>query len=224
MKIHEYQGRQLLASFGIPVPAGTLVESVEQAATTYKQVAAEAGTDLVVVKAQVHAGGRGKAGFVKLVRSAKEAEEAARFMLTHRMVSVQTGPEGLEVTKLLFAAGVDIADRPPSAPLPHGPSAPSSKEEFYLAITTDRATRRNVLIASREGGVDIETVAHDRPDAIIKEPLHPLMGLQPHQARRVAFELGFKGSSRSTRPRRSWPPSPSSSKPRTARSPRSTRS
>jgi succinyl-CoA synthetase beta subunit len=186
MKIHEYQGRQLLASFGIPVPAGTLVESVEQAAATYKQVAAESGSDLVVVKAQVHAGGRGKAGFVKLVRSAKEAEDAARFMLTHRMVSVQTGPEGLEVTKLLFAAGVDIADRA------GGPKG--AKEEFYLAITTDRATRRNVLIASREGGVDIETVAHDRPDAIIKEPLHPLMGLQPHQARRVAFELGFKGS------------------------------
>ncbi len=194
MKIHEYQGRQLLASFGIPVPAGTVVESIEQAAATYKQVAAESGSDLVVVKAQVHAGGRGKAGFVKLVRSAKEAEDAARFMLTHRMVSVQTGPEGLEVTKLLFAAGVDIADRAPGGTaLQSGVSSPS-KEEFYLAVTTDRTTRRNVLIASREGGVDIETVAHDRPDAIIKEPLHPLMGLQPHQARRVAFELGFKGS------------------------------
>ncbi|MCW5769113.1 MAG: ADP-forming succinate--CoA ligase subunit beta [Phycisphaeraceae bacterium] len=183
MKIHEYQGRQLLASFGIPVPAGTLVESIEQAATTYKQVAAESGSDLVVVKAQVHAGGRGKAGFVKLVRSAEEAEKAARFMLTNRMVSVQTGPEGLEVTKLLFAAGVDIADR-----------SGGGKEEFYLAVTTDRATRRNILIASRQGGVDIEQVAHDTPEAIIKEPLHPLMGLQPHQARRVAFDLGFKGS------------------------------
>ncbi|MEA5556273.1 ADP-forming succinate--CoA ligase subunit beta [Nodularia spumigena] len=185
MKIHEYQGRQLLASFGIPVPAGTVIESIEQAATTYKQIASESGSDLVVIKAQVHAGGRGKAGFVKLVRSPQEAEEAARFMLTNRMVSVQTGPEGLEVKKLLLAAGVDIADRP---------GTPNAKEEFYLAITTDRGSRRNVLIASREGGVDIETVAHDRPDAIIKEPLHPIMGLQQHQARKVAFDLGFKGS------------------------------
>src|SRR5690606_37192103 len=114
---------------------------------------------LVVVKAQVFAGGRGKAGFVKLVRSPKEAEDAARFMLTHRMVSPQTGPEGLEVKKLLVAAGVDIA------------------KEYYLAITTDRKTRRNVLIASSEGGVEIEQVAHEKPDAILKEPLHPLMGL-----------------------------------------------
>jgi len=183
MKIHEYQARELLRSFGIPVPAGVVIESVEDAAQAYKKVADEAfgaaAADgqgpLVVIKAQVHAGGRGKAGFVELVRSAKKAEDAARFMLTNRMVSPQTGPEGLEVKKLLVAAGVDIA------------------KEYYLAITTDRKTRRNVLIASSEGGVEIEQIAHDRPDAIIKEPLHPLLGLQGHQARRVAFELGFKG-------------------------------
>ena len=178
MKIHEYQARQLLSNAGINVPAGEIVESVEQAAQTYKAVLKDAGMkdgDLAVVKAQVHAGGRGKAGFVKLVKSAEEATEATRFMLSNRMVSNQTGAEGLEVTKLLFAAGVDI------------------EKEYYLAITTDRATRRNTLIASSEGGVEIEQVAHDNPDAIIKEPIHPLLGLLPNQARRIAFRLGFKG-------------------------------
>ena len=175
MKIHEYQGRDLLDSYGVPVPAGSVIESIEDAATTYKRVTKEGGTDLAVVKAQVHAGGRGKAGFVKLVRSPEEATEAARFMLTHKMVSVQTGPEGLEVTKLLIAAGVEI------------------EHEYYLAMTTDRATRRNVLIASAEGGVEIETVAHENPDAIIKTPVHPLVGLQAYQAREVAFKLGLRG-------------------------------
>ncbi|MFM9995507.1 MAG: ADP-forming succinate--CoA ligase subunit beta [Phycisphaerales bacterium] len=187
MKVHEYQARELLRSFGIPVPAGRMIESIEAAAPAYREsVGADSG--LAVVKAQVHAGGRGKAGFVKLVRSAAEATDAARFMLTHRMVSPQTPPEGLEVKRLLVAAGVDIAERKASAP-----GAQPAREEFYLAITTDRKTRRNVLIASREGGVEIEQVAHDRPDAIIKEPLHPLLGLQAHQARRVAFALGFAG-------------------------------
>jgi succinyl-CoA synthetase beta subunit len=175
MKIHEYQARDLLASYGIPVPSGQVITSKEDAAQAYKAVTAEAGTDLAVVKAQVFAGGRGKAGFVKLVRSADEATDAARFMLSNRMVSNQTGPEGLEVNKLLIAAGVDIA------------------KEYYLAITTDRNTRRNVLIASAEGGVDIEIVAENNPDAIIKCPIHPLTGLQPYQAREVAYALGFKG-------------------------------
>lgn len=188
MKIHEYQARELLSAAGIPVPAGVVVDSIDQAAPAYRRVT-QGGSGLAVVKAQVHAGGRGKAGFVKLVRSAQEAEEGARFMLTHRMVSPQTGPGGLEVTKLLVAAGVDIADRTAGA----APGAQPSKEEFYLAVTTDRLTRRNILIASREGGVEIETVAHERPGAIIKEPIHPLLGLQAHQARRIAFELRFTG-------------------------------
>ncbi|MEL7471857.1 MAG: ADP-forming succinate--CoA ligase subunit beta [Planctomycetota bacterium] len=178
MKIHEHQGRDLLAAAGVPVPPAEVITSVEDAAATYKQVTQEAGTGpggLAVIKAQVHAGGRGKAGFVKLVRSPEEATEAARFMLSNKMVSVQTGPEGLEVKKLLCAAGVDI------------------DKEYYLAITTDRATRKNVLIASAEGGVEIEQVAEANPDAIIKTPIHPLTGLQPHQAREVAFRLGFTG-------------------------------
>jgi succinyl-CoA synthetase beta subunit len=178
MKIHEHQARELLADAGVPVPPGVVIDSIEAAAGAYKQVIDEAGLGkggLAVVKAQVFAGGRGKAGFVKLVRSPEEATEAARFMLTNRMVSPQTGKDGLEVNKLLVAAGVDIA------------------KEYYLAITTDRATRRNVLIASAEGGVEIEEVAERNPDAILKQPLHPMIGLQPHQARRLAFELGFTG-------------------------------
>jgi succinyl-CoA synthetase beta subunit len=185
MKIHEYQARELLRQAGVPVPPGIVIDSVEAAAPAFKEVTAGMSQPLAVVKAQVFAGGRGKAGFVKLVNSPEEATAAARFMLTHRMKSPQTPPDGLEVKKLLVAAGVEIADRPHSAA--------SQKEEFYLAITTDRRTRRNILIASREGGVEIEQVAHERPEAIIKVPLHPLIGLQPYQARQVAFQLGFKG-------------------------------
>ena len=175
MKIHEYQARELLVQAGIPVPPSVVIDRPTDAGSAFDQVTLGMGKPLAVVKAQVHAGGRGKAGFVKLVKTRAEAEQAAQFMLTNRMVSVQTGPEGLAVRKLLVGCAVDIA------------------HEFYLAITTDRTTRRNVLIASREGGVDIETVAHERPEAILKQALHPTLGLQPFAARKVAFALGFKG-------------------------------
>ncbi len=174
MKIHEYQARQLLADAGIPVPAGAMVQTVEAAVAETKRILG-AGEKLVVIKAQVHAGGRGKAGFVKLVKSAEEAEAAARFMLTNRMVSPQTPPEGLKVTRLLVAAGVDIA------------------KELYVAVLVDRARRTNTLIASREGGVEIEAVAAKNPDAILKEPLDPILGIQPWQARKMAFALGLTG-------------------------------
>ncbi|MFI4882365.1 MAG: ADP-forming succinate--CoA ligase subunit beta [Phycisphaerales bacterium JB064] len=176
MKIHEYQARDILSQAGVPVPPAVTIDNADDAARVFKDVTKDMGQKkLAVVKAQVHAGGRGKAGFVKLVESPEAATEAARFMLSNKMVSVQTGPEGLEVTKLLLAAGVEIA------------------HEYYLAITTDRKTRRHVLIASSEGGVEIEKVAEENPDAIVRERLHPLLGLQPYQARKVAFALGFKG-------------------------------
>ena len=174
MKIHEYQARELLRSYGLPIPASQTIDSIEQAASAFKAVTA-AGAKQAVIKAQVHAGGRGKAGFVKLVSNIDDATAAARFMLTNRMKSPQTPPEGLDVKKLLVAAAVDIA------------------HEFYMAITVDRKTRRNILIASREGGVEIEEVAKKNPAAILKEPLHPLLGLQAHQARKVAYALGFTG-------------------------------
>ena len=174
MKIHEYQGRELLAGAGIPVPAGAMVRSVDDAVARAAELF-EAGSARVVIKAQVHAGGRGKAGFVTLVSSTGEARDAAKFMLSNRMVSPQTPPEGLDVKRLLVAAAVDIA------------------AEYYLAITVDRSRNTNTMIASAEGGVEIEAVAERSPDAIKKVPMHPLLGLQPHQARSLAFALGFTG-------------------------------
>jgi succinyl-CoA synthetase beta subunit len=147
MKIHEYQARRLLSEAGIPVPDGTMVTSLVEAAAAAK-ILFDDGATLLVVKAQVHAGGRGKAGFVTLCRTLDEVNEAAMFMFNNPMISVQTGPEGLVVTKVLIADGVDIAS------------------EYYLAITTDRTSGTNALIASSEGGVEIETVAHENPDAI----------------------------------------------------------
>jgi succinyl-CoA synthetase beta subunit len=174
MRVHEFQARQLLAEEGVPVPNGGVATTVDEAAQAAERVFADGGS-IAVVKAQVHAGGRGKAGFVKVCTSVDEARTAATFMLSNRMVSPQTPPEGLEVRRLLVASGVDIA------------------REFYVAVLTDRSTRRNVLIASAEGGVDIEQVAATRPEAILKQPLDPVTGLHPYMARDIAFRLGFKG-------------------------------
>ena len=174
MKVHEYQARQLLSDFGVPVPAGDMITTVDKAQTQARAIFDEGGRQ-VVIKAQVHAGGRGKAGFVKLVDNENDAREAAKFMLSNRMVSPQTGPDGLEVKRLLVANAVDI------------------EHEYYLAITVDRNNGTATMIASAEGGVEIEQVAEQNPDAIHKMPLHPLLGLQPFQARELAFRLGFKG-------------------------------
>lgn len=174
MKIHEFQARELLEKSGIPVPKSTMVQSVDAADIAARALFAS-GSKMVVVKAQVHAGGRGKAGFVRVVDNAADAHTAAQFMLGNRMVSAQTPPEGLEVQRLLVADAVDIA------------------HEFYAAVLVDRARRTNTLIASAEGGVDIEKVAEERPDALIKLALDPIIGLQPFQARAVALALGFKG-------------------------------
>src|SRR5688500_8291835 len=170
MKIHEYQARQILTEAGVPVPAAEVVRSPEEAAKAFEKLNAP----MSVVKAQVYAGGRGKAGFVKLVKSAEEARDAAKFMLSNRMVSNQTGPEGVPVSVLLVAPGVDIA------------------KEYYLGITLDRGRGTATLIASAEGGMDIEEVAHKSPEKVLKEPRHPLLGVQPYQARELAYKLGFK--------------------------------
>jgi succinyl-CoA synthetase beta subunit len=170
MKIHEYQSRKILGDAGVPVPPAEVVMTPDEAADAFKTF----GGQMCVVKAQVYAGGRGKAGFVKLVKSADEARDAAKFMLSHRMVSVQTGPEGVPVSVLIVAPGVDIA------------------KEYYLAITVDRARQTATMIASAEGGVEIEEVAKKSPQKVLKEPLHPLIGLQGYQARELAYKLGFK--------------------------------
>ena len=174
MKIHEFQARQLLSNAGITVPSGKMVTTVEEAHVAARSLFAS-GSKMAVVKAQVHAGGRGKAGFVKVVKSIDEALAAAKFMLGNRMKSPQTPPDGLDVNRLLIADAVDIA------------------HEFYVAVLVDRANRTNTLIASAEGGVEIEKVAETRPEAIIRIPLDPVAGLQPFQAREVALALGFKG-------------------------------
>ena len=174
MKIHEYQARQLLLDAGVAVPRGEMVESVAAAQSAARTLFAS-GSSQVVVKAQVHAGGRGKAGFVRLVRTVDEAVSAATFMLGNTMVSVQTGPEGIPVHKLLIADAVEIA------------------HEYYVAVLVDRSARTNTLIASAEGGMDIEHVAATRPEAIIRMPLDPVRGIAPYQAREVAIRLGFRG-------------------------------
>ncbi|MFN4243657.1 MAG: ADP-forming succinate--CoA ligase subunit beta [Tepidisphaerales bacterium] len=179
MKIHEYQARQICSEFGIPVPPAEVVRSADEAVAAYHKLAERGllgGDGMVVVKAQVYAGGRGKAGFVRLCRSEAEVRSAATFMLANRMVSYQTGPEGVPVSVLLLAPGVDI------------------QREYYVGMTVDRARNTVTLIASSEGGVEIEEVARKSPEKVIKLPLHPLLGLQPFQAATVAARLGFTGA------------------------------
>ena len=174
MKIHEYQSRELLEKFGVPVPGGIVVDSAEEAEAAFKTLQKQ-GSDLAVVKAQVHAGGRGKGGGVKLVKTAQEAKDAAWAILSKPLITPQTPPQGVPVNKLLIASGVDI------------------EKEYYLGIVVDRAQGCPVLMASAEGGMDIEEVAANTPEKIIKEPIDTTTGLQPYQARKVAFKLGMKG-------------------------------
>jgi succinyl-CoA synthetase beta subunit len=169
MKIHEYQGKELLKKFGVAVPRGIVARSPEEA----YHAAKELGTDVVVVKAQIHAGGRGKGGGVKLAKSADEAREVARQMLGMKLITHQTGPEGREVRVLLIEEGLPI-DR-----------------EFYLGVVLDRASGRPVFMASAAGGMDIEEVAAHEPEKIHKETIDPAVGFRPFQARKLAFALGL---------------------------------
>ncbi len=172
MKIHEYQAKELLKKFGVPVPRGIVARSPEEAYQAVKELAAEP----VVVKAQIHAGGRGKGGGVKLAKTADEARELARQMLGMKLVTHQTGPEGREVRVLLIEEGLPI------------------DKEFYLGIVLDRATGRPVFMASAAGGMDIEEVAAKRPERIFKETINPAVGFRPFQARKLAFALGLPGA------------------------------
>jgi succinyl-CoA synthetase beta subunit len=169
MKIHEYQGKAILKEFGVPVPRGIVARTPEEA----EAAARELGTDVVVVKAQIHAGGRGKGGGVKLAKSPAEAKQIAAEMLGMMLITHQTGPEGREVKTLLIEEGLPI------------------HKEFYLGITLDRASGRNVFMASSAGGMDIEKVAAETPDLILKETIDPAVGLRSFQARKLAFGLGI---------------------------------
>src|SRR3954447_3539763 len=172
MKIHEYQGKAILKEFGVPVPRGIVARTPEEAEAAAKEL----GTDVVVVKAQIHAGGRGKGGGVKLAKSPEEAKQIASKMLGMMLVTHQTGREGREVKTLLVEEGLPI------------------EREFYLGITLDRLTGRNVFMASSEGGMDIEKVAAETPELILKETIDPAVGLRGFQARKLAFGLGIPAS------------------------------
>ncbi|MCH8869121.1 MAG: ADP-forming succinate--CoA ligase subunit beta [Chloroflexi bacterium] len=169
MKIHEYQAKEILARYGVPIPKGGVADSPEAA----KKLAEDLGGS-VVVKAQVHAGGRGKAGGVKLVSTADEAGDFARSILGTRLVTIQTGPEGVPVRKVLVEETIDVAD------------------ELYLAMLIDGAAEGVVAIASEAGGMEIEQVAEETPDKILRVAVDPVLGLQPYQGRRLAYGLNVK--------------------------------
>src|SRR5882724_4650684 len=179
MNIHEYQAQELLQKFGVATPRGKVASSPEEA----EQIAREIAPAEIVVKAQIHAGGRGKGTFtngfkggVHICRTPEEAREIAGKMLGQTLVTHQTGPAGRVVNKVLVAESAQIG------------------REIYFAILLDRATAAPLIVASTEGGVEIETVAAESPEKIIREPVDPLADLQPHQARKLASQLGFESS------------------------------
>jgi succinyl-CoA synthetase beta subunit len=171
MKIHEYQAKALLAKYGVPVPQGEVVFNADDAAAA----AARLGGGTVVVKAQIHAGGRGKGGGVKVVKGPEDARAAAATMIGMNLVTYQTGPGGQKVQRVLIEQGLTI------------------QRELYLGLVLDRSSERLALMVSSEGGVEIEKVAHETPDKIFKEFIHPGLGLTAYQTRTLAFALGLQG-------------------------------
>ena len=171
MNLHEYQGKQLFAEYGLPVSKGYAVDTPDQAVAAADKI----GGDMWVVKAQVHAGGRGKAGGVKLVKTKAEIEAFAKQWLGKRLVTYQTDEAGQPVSKILVETCTDIAD------------------ELYLGAVVDRSSRRIVFMASTEGGVEIEKVAEESPEKILRTTIDPLTGAQPYQGRELAFNLGLSG-------------------------------
>ncbi|HEU0282967.1 MAG TPA: ATP-grasp domain-containing protein, partial [Gallionella sp.] len=172
MNLHEYQAKQVLRKYGIATPRGTAIDSASQA----DGAMAELGGSAWVVKAQIHAGGRGKAGGVKLVRSPEALKEAVNALLGKQLVTYQNAPEGQMVSRLLIEETLPI------------------KRELYISLTVDRETERVALVASSEGGMEIEEVAEHSPEKILKEFCDPLLGLQDFQCRALAFGLGLEGT------------------------------
>src|SRR5918998_1657911 len=170
MKVHEYQAKEILRRYGVPTPRGIVVDNPDEARQAAKQLGGR-----VVVKAQIHAGGRGKGGGVKLAKDADEAAELTKKILGMTLITHQTGPEGRLVRKVLIEEALNI------------------DKELYLAVTLDRASGMNVLMASAQGGMDIEEVAAHDPKAIHREPIDGVLGIQPFQARQVANALGLTG-------------------------------
>ncbi|MCX2473366.1 ADP-forming succinate--CoA ligase subunit beta [Pedobacter sp. MC2016-05] len=181
MNIHEYQGKQILKSFGVNVQEGIVADTPEQAVEAAKQLKTDYNSDWVVIKAQIHAGGRGKGGGVKLAKNLDEVKQRATDILGMQLVTPQTGPEGKLVSKILVAQDV------------YYPGASETKE-YYISVLLDRAKGRNIIMYSTEGGMDIEEVAEHTPHLIFKEEIDPKVGLQGFQARKVAFNLGLSGA------------------------------
>ena len=176
MKIHEYQAKEILRKFGVPIPKGQHAFSIDEAEAAAKALIAETESEFVVVKAQIHAGGRGKGGGVKVVKGAAAARETAQKILGMNLVTHQTGPGGQIVKRLLIEQGVDIA------------------RELYLGLVVDRGVGRVVVMASSEGGMEIEEVAAAHPEKILKEAVDPVVGMAGFQARNLAYGLGLHGS------------------------------
>jgi succinyl-CoA synthetase beta subunit len=175
MKIHEYQGKELFRKYGVPVPLGSAAMSVEEALAAIPKMQAESGSDVVVVKAQIHAGGRGKGGGVKVAKTRAEAEAAVRKIFGMQLVTPQTGPGGKKVQRLLIEQGLPI------------------EHEYYLGMLLDRANGRVTVMASTEGGMDIEEVAAHQPHKILRESINPAIGWQDYQSRSLAKQLGITG-------------------------------
>jgi succinyl-CoA synthetase beta subunit len=176
MKIHEYQGKELFRKYGVPVPIGIAALTVEEALAAIPRVQEQAKTEVVVVKAQIHAGGRGKGGGVKVAKTKADAEEAVKRIFGMQLVTPQTGPAGKKVQRLLVEQGLAI------------------EHEYYLGMLLDRASGRVTVMASREGGMDIEEVAATHPEKILKEAVDPGLGWQDYQSRRLAKQLGMTGA------------------------------
>ncbi len=175
MKIHEYQGKQLFKKYGVPVPIGIPAMTADEAIAAIPKVQQQAGTDVVVIKAQIHAGGRGKGGGVKVAKTKADAEAAVKAIYGMQLVTPQTGAGGKKVQRLLVEQGLAI------------------EHEYYLGMLLDRATGRVTVMASTEGGMDIEEVAHHTPEKILREPIDPATGWQDWQSRKLAHQLGLKG-------------------------------
>jgi succinyl-CoA synthetase beta subunit len=178
MNIHEYQGKQIYARYGVPHPKGIPAFSAEEARQAAEKLIAETGNEVVVVKAQIHAGGRGKAGGVKVAKGAAAAEEKAKALLGTTLVTKQTGPEGKKVNRLYIEQGLNL----------------EGARELYFSMLIDRETRRITAIASAAGGVDIEEVAETHPEKILKVVIDPAVGFAGHYARQLAFGLELKGT------------------------------
>ena len=180
MNLHEYQGKEILSSFGVRIQRGIVAQNAQEAVVAAKQLTSETGTSWHVIKAQVHAGGRGKGGGVKLAKNLKEVEEIAGQIIGMQLITPQTSAEGKKVHQVLVAEDVYYPGE-------------SETNEFYMSVLLNRATGRNMIMYSTEGGMDIETVAEETPHLIFTEEIDPTVGLMPFQARRVAFNLGLSG-------------------------------